>query len=89
MRAKDYLSATTLSKKTPAILDKLEKGEAEKLIILKNNAPKAVLLSIEAYEALEEEMENLRLTALAFARLETFDKKKALSHDYLLRKFAK
>jgi antitoxin StbD len=52
MRAKDYFSATALSKKTSATLDALEKGEAEKLIILKNNAPKAVLSSMEAYEAM-------------------------------------
>jgi len=28
----------------------------EKLIILKNNEPKVVLLSVEAYEAMEEEV---------------------------------
>ena len=89
MRATDYLSATALSKRTSATLDTLEKGEAEKLIILKNNAPKAVLLSIEAYEAMEEEIEDLRLTALALARLETFDQKKTLSHNHVWKKFAK
>ena len=89
MLTTDYLSATDLSKKTSATLDMLEKGEAEKLIILKNNAPRAVLLSIEAYEALEEEMKDLRLTALALARLETFDQKKVLSHKTVWEKFAK
>lgn len=89
MRATDYLSATALSKRTSATLDTLEKGEVEKLIILKNNAPKAVLLSIEAYEAMEEEIEDLRLTALALARFETFDQKKALSHNHIWEKFAK
>jgi antitoxin StbD len=39
MQKKDYLSATTLSKKTAATLESLENGESEKLIILKNNAP--------------------------------------------------
>jgi hypothetical protein len=33
MQAKDYLSATTLSKKTAATLDLLESGETQKLII--------------------------------------------------------
>lgn len=89
MRTEDYLSATMLSKKTSATLDALEKGETEKLIILKNNAPKAVLLSIETYEAMQEEMEDLRLTALALARLKTFDEKKALSHQYIREKFGK
>lgn len=89
MRATDFLSATDLSKKTSATLDALEKGEAEKLIILKNNAPKAVLLSVERYEAMEEEIEDLRLTALALARLETLDEKKVLSHRYIQEKFGK
>jgi len=89
MRATDYLSATALSKRTSATLDALEKGEAEKLIILRNNTPKAILLSIEHYETLQEEIEDLRLTALALARLETFDEKKVLSHDYIQEKFGK
>ena len=89
MRATDYLSATALSKKTSATLDALEKGEAEKLIILKNNTPKAILLSIETYEAMQEEMEDLRLTSLALARLESFEEKKALSHEYIQENFGK
>ncbi|HKI49845.1 MAG TPA: type II toxin-antitoxin system Phd/YefM family antitoxin [Desulfobacteria bacterium] len=89
MRAADFLSATALSKKTSATLDALEKGEAEKLIILKNNTPKAVLLSLERYEAMEEEIEDLRLTALALARLGTLDKKKVLAHRYIQEKFGK
>jgi antitoxin StbD len=89
MHAKNYLSATTLSKKTAATLNTLEKGEAEKLIILKNNAPKAILMSIDAYEAMEEEMEDLRLTALALARLQTFKAKEALSHKKMMEMFSK
>ncbi len=89
MRAADYLSATALSKKTSATLEALEKGEAERLIILKNNAPKAILLSVESYEAMLEEIEDLRLTALAFTRMDSFDRKKALSHDYIREKFGR
>ena len=73
MRIKEYLSATTLAKKTAATLNALEKGDTEKFIILKNNAPKAILLSVEAYEAMEEEIEDLRLAALAFERLKSFN----------------
>ena len=87
MRATDYLSATALSKKTSATLDALERGDTEKLIILKNNTPKAVLLSMESYEAMEQELEDLRLAALAQARLDSFDEKKALSHDFIKEKF--
>ena len=89
MHVTDYLSATALSKKTAATLDSLEKGEAEKLIILKNNAPRAILLSIDAYEAMEEEMEDLRLAALAFARINSFNSEEALSHKKMMEKFGK
>ena len=89
MNAKEFMSATTLSKKTSATLESLEKGEHEKLIILKNNAPKAVLLSIDAYEALQEELEDLRLTALAIARLHTFESGEAIGHDEMMARFGR
>jgi len=89
MRTKEYISATTLSKKTSATLEAFEKGETEKMIILKNNEPKAVLLSMEAYEAMEEEIEDLRLLSLALARFETFDPKRALNHEQMMEKFAR
>ena len=87
IRSTDYLSATALSKKTSATLDALANGDTDKLIILKNNTPKAVLLSMESYEAMEQEMEDLRLMALAMARMDSFDEKKALSHAFIMEKF--
>lgn len=89
MHTNDYLSATDLSKKTAATLEALESGETEKLIILKNNAPKAVLLSIEAYVEMEEEIEDLRLAALALTRLQTFKAADAISHAAMMEKFGK
>jgi len=89
MNAKDYISATALSKKTSATIDSFAKGETEKLIVLKNNTPKAILLSIDAFEAMEEEMEDLRLTALALARLQTFNPEEALSHSQMMEKYGK
>ncbi len=89
MHSTGYLSATALSKKTAATLNLLAKGETEKLIILKNNAPRAILLSIEAYEAMQEEMEDLRLAALAFARLKSFNPEDACSHEKMMEKFVR
>ncbi len=89
MRTVDYISATTLAKKTALTLDALDRGDTEKMIILKNNTPKAVLLSMEAYEAMEEEIEDLRLSSLAVIRQESFQRKKAVSHAKMMEKFAK
>ena len=89
MYSQDYLSATDLSKKTAATIDALENGLADKLIIMRNNAPKAILMSMGAYEELMEEMEDLRLGALALARARTFSENKALSHEKVFGKFSK
>ena len=89
MHTKNFLSATALSKNTAATLASLESGEVEKLIILKNNSPKAILVSIDAYEIMEEEIEDLRLTALALARLQTFQLETALSHKDMMEIFNK
>ena len=89
MHSEEYLSATDLSKKTAATIDALEKGLTDKLIILRNNAPKAVLLSMDAYEELMEEIEDLRLGALALARAKTLSEEKALSHEQVSGKFLK
>jgi antitoxin StbD len=87
MYAKDCLSVTALSKKTSATLEAMDKGDTDKLFILKNNTPKAVLMSIDAYESMEEEMEDLRLATLALARLESFKPGKVLTHTEMMKKF--
>ncbi len=89
MQIKNYLSSTNLAKKTAATLSLIETGETDKLIILKNNEPKAVLMSIESYEAMEEEIEDLRLTALALSRIQKFDPGETISHEEMMKKYAK
>ena len=89
MLIKNYLSSTNLAKNTAATLNSIEAGNIDKLIILKNNAPKAILMSIDSYEAMEEEIEDLRLTALALSRIQNFDFKKSISHDEMKKKYAK
>jgi antitoxin StbD len=42
---------------------------------------------MESYEAMQEEIEDLRHTALALARSESFEQDKALSHEYITDKF--
>ncbi len=89
MQIKNYLSSTQLSKKTAATLNSLETGEIDKLIILKNNSPKAILMSFESYEAMEEEIEDLRLTALAVSRIQNFNPEETISHKEMMDKYAK
>jgi len=44
---------------------------------------------MDAYEELMEEIEDLRLGALALARAKTFKEEEALSHEQVFGKFAK
>ena len=89
MPLKNYLSSTHLAKHTAATLNSLESGEIDKLIILKNNSPKAILMSLESYETMEEEIEDLRLSALALSRLQTFDPSETISHKEMMEKYTK
>ncbi|MDX2441765.1 MAG: type II toxin-antitoxin system Phd/YefM family antitoxin [Desulfobacterales bacterium] len=89
MRIKNYLSSTQLSKNTAATLKSIENGENDKLIILKNNSPKAILMSFESYEAMEEEIEDLRLTALALSRIQNFNPEEIISHKDMMDKYVK
>ena len=89
MQIKNYLSSTQLSKKTAATLNSIEDGEIDKLIILKNNSPKAILMSFESYEAMEEEIEDLRLTALALSRIQNFNPEETITHKKMMDKYVK
>ncbi|NWH07000.1 type II toxin-antitoxin system Phd/YefM family antitoxin [Desulfobacter latus] len=61
MPTRKYVSYTLLSKNTAATLNSIESGETDKLIILKNNSSKAILMSFESYEAMEEERSTIVL----------------------------
>ncbi len=89
MRIENYLSATQLAKKTADTLNSIETGDTDKLIILKNNSPKAILMSIASYQAMEEEIEDLRLTALALSRIQNFNPREIISHEKMMDKYAK
>jgi antitoxin StbD len=89
VQIKNYLSSTNLAKNTAATLRSIAAGDIDKFIILKNNAPKAILMSIESYEAMEEEIEDLRLTALALSRIQSFDPGESISHKEMMNKYAK
>ncbi len=89
MRIQHYLSSINLAKNTAATLSSIETGDADKVIILKNNAPKAIMMSIDAYEAMEEEIEDFRLSALALSRIQNFNPEESISHEEMMKKYAK
>jgi len=66
--SKELLSATELSKNTKHVLNMLEEHKNERYFILRNNKPKAVLISMEEYEELIESIEDHSLLQLALER---------------------
>jgi len=83
----EMLSATDLSKKTSSILTDLSEHIHDKFVIVRNNQPNAVLLSLSAYESLLEDIEDLQLSRTANERLERFDPATAIAHEDMKRKY--
>ena len=68
-RASQAVSVTQVSREARAIFEKLRRGRQHRFVVLKNNVPAAVMLSVKSFEALLDELEDLRLESLARRRL--------------------
>ena len=79
-RADQAVSSTDLQKNTRELLDRISKGLQDHYVVMRDNRPAAVMMAAERYEALIEELEDLRIEAVARARLATPRK------NYLSRK---
>lgn len=86
-RSDEAISITDMIRSTKNIINKLNSGEQDHYVIMKNNSPAAVLLNIQSYEALLDEVEDLRIEVVARRRLKNFDEKKSVSHETMLKKF--
>lgn len=86
-RSDEAISITDMIRSTKEIINQLTSGKQDHYVILKNNSPAAVLLNIQSYEALLDELEDLRVETVARKRLQNFDKTKSISHEDMLKKF--
>lgn len=87
---------------TPDMLDKLvpitlfDRGHANKifnrlksearLVVIKNNIPEAVILSVNEFRRIYEIVEDYRLLMLAQERLANYDPATAISHESVMLK---
>jgi len=85
--ADEMLSATELSKKTGSVLTDLTKHMHRKFVIMRNNRPNAVLLSMDEYEHLLGQVEDAELSQLAGKRLADYDRKSSISYEGMQRHF--
>ena len=68
------------------IIQKVGKDK-EQYIVVKNNKPEAVILSVEEYMELMEAKEDLQLLQLADSRMKNYASEETASHDDVLNRY--
>ncbi|WP_455289720.1 type II toxin-antitoxin system Phd/YefM family antitoxin [Cupriavidus necator] len=86
-RADQAITATDLQRKGKALMDRLEAGDQDRYVIMRDNRPAAVLMPVQRYEQMMAELEDLRIDAIARERLTNFDRTQAISHQDMLKRF--
>jgi antitoxin StbD len=75
------VSATDLQKKTKELLDRISLGVDDHLVVMRDNRPTAVMMGTERYEAMMDELADLRVEAVARARMTTAQKEYVSAKD--------
>ena len=57
-RSNQALSVTDLVRSAKEVFERLESGEQDKYVVMRNNAPAAVMMPVATYEALIDEIED-------------------------------
>lgn len=87
VRTEETVSVTDLQRRAKEVFERIESGDQEKFVVLRNNQIAGVLLGARQYEALLDELEDLRIAALATERAATFDRANAITHEDMLARF--
>jgi antitoxin StbD len=82
-RTDQAISSTDLQKNTREILDRIVEGKQDRYVVMRDNKPAAVLLPTGMYEALMDELADMRIEVIALERIGTFDPEKALTLEQL------
>ncbi|WCM48645.1 type II toxin-antitoxin system Phd/YefM family antitoxin [Pseudomonas sp. WJP1] len=78
-RAEQAVCAAQMAQDFSAKLKEVTSGDVTHLVILKDNEPAAVLIGASAYQALQDELNDLRADLLAIERLLTLDEQNTAS----------
>ncbi|MBD8682824.1 type II toxin-antitoxin system Phd/YefM family antitoxin [Pseudomonas sp. CFBP 13719] len=70
-----------------ARLKDVTSGDISHLVIFKDNEPAAVLVGIDAYQAMQDELEDLRSELLAIERLPSLDNDVTVSLEDMEARF--
>ncbi|EOG1040005.1 type II toxin-antitoxin system Phd/YefM family antitoxin [Pseudomonas aeruginosa] len=86
-RPEQAVSATAMARSFGARLKDVSSGDLPHLVIFKDNEPAAVLVGVAAFQAMQDELEDLRAERLAIERLATLDERNTISHEEMERRF--
>lgn len=60
VRTNETISVTDIQRRAKEVFERVERGEQEKFVVLRNNEIAGVLLRADRYEALMDELADLR-----------------------------
>jgi antitoxin StbD len=87
-RADQAISVTELGKSASDLFNKLSSGEQDRYVVMKNNSPAAVMMSIREFESVMNELDDLRIDAVARERLAQMDTVQLVPHEEMLKRFS-
>ena len=87
-RADQAVSVTAMVRSFSAKLKEVSSRTIERLVVFKDNEPAAVIINVDAYQEMLDELENLRVEATARERLIGFDKGNAIAHDDMRARYS-
>lgn len=88
-RAEQAVSVTAMVRGFSAKLKEVSSRATDRLVVFKDNEPAAVILNVEAYQEMLDELEDLRIEATARDRLANFNSQTAISHADMRARYAK
>jgi len=59
-RADQAISATDLQRNAKALFDKMQSGEQDKYVVMRDNKPAIVMLPVATYEAMLNDLDELQ-----------------------------
>ncbi|MDD2133478.1 type II toxin-antitoxin system Phd/YefM family antitoxin [Pseudomonas kurunegalensis] len=86
-RAEQAVSATAMARTFGARLKEVTSGDAVHLVIFKDNEPAAVLIGVDAFQAMQDELEDLRAERLASERLLSLNDENTVSLEDMEARF--
>lgn len=86
-RPEDAVSATAMARGFSAKLKDIATRRTDRFVVFKDNQPAAVIMNVQAYQELVDELEDLRIEAISRDRLASYQDDHAVSHDAMRSHF--